>query len=336
MPIAPLQGYRFPMRGSAWYRALDDWAPSMIEAADPYRLGWLASDYAARRQIPAVAFFHSDLIGMLERRLGALSRPMITAYLQRLYRRFDLLLAPSNSMASKLMDLGFTNVAVQPLGVDIQTFSPARAEPQALRRRYGIQDNKRLLVFAGRNAREKNIPALVDAARRLGPGYHLIIAGLGMPHTGLSNVTTIDTHLTTEQTAWLLASADALLHGGDCETFALIALEAQACGTPVVGVRAGAMTERVEDAGFGTLAKEAEGTALASAVQALFTQWPQALHGGPERAALRGWVVSRFNWDTVLRGLLGHYARLGLEVEPGVAPRAKWDASSANTGLALI
>ncbi|RCI68055.1 glycosyltransferase family 1 protein, partial [Pseudomonas aeruginosa] len=93
-------------------------------------------------------------------------------YVSKLYGHFDRVLAPSRVMAEKLMRLGVADVHVQPLGVDLVTFHPSNRDP-GLRQELGLDEETRLLVFAGRGSREKNLPVLLDAIQRLGDGYHL-------------------------------------------------------------------------------------------------------------------------------------------------------------------
>lgn len=64
------------------------------------------------------------------------------------------------------------------LGVDAAAFSPQR-RTLALREieRLGLPADTRLLVYAGRFAREKNLPVLLQAFARLGAPYHLLLIG---------------------------------------------------------------------------------------------------------------------------------------------------------------
>jgi alpha-1,6-mannosyltransferase len=121
------------------------------------------------------------------------------------------------------------NVFVQPLGVDLQTFHPG-ARDKGLRAELGIAEDTRLLIFAGRGSKEKNLPVLLKCMQRLGPRYHLLLVGSSMPAVVPDNVSVIDGFCPAATVARLMASADALMHAGDQETFGLVILEAMACG----------------------------------------------------------------------------------------------------------
>src|SRR3546814_3889234 len=101
-----------------------------------------------------------------------------------------------------------------------------------------------------------------------------------------------------------MASADALVHAGDQETFGLVILEAMASGIPVVAVAAGAFTEIVHEH-CGLLCTPDNPQAMANAVRPLFAE------GCQRRGVLaRPHVARPHAWDSVFNSLLGHYPRV--------------------------
>ena len=99
----------------------------------------------------------------------------------------------------------------------------------------------------------------------------------------------------------MLASADALVHAGDQETFGLVVIEAMASGIPVVAVDAGAFGEIIPEH-CGVLCEPNHPLAMAAAVRQLFAE------NAPSRGAnARRHVEAHYAWDTVVAGLLGHY-----------------------------
>ncbi len=306
LPAPPLpfgHGYRFPLRRQPWVEQLMALAPDLIEAGDPYVLPWAALEAGRRLDIPVVGFYHSDLPRLVANRLGKWANHGLDAYVARLYQRFDRVLAPSEVMARKLRRLGVERTFVQPLGVDVERFHPRLRDP-ALRETLGLAPGTRLLIFAGRGSREKNLPLLLRTLQRLGRGYHLHLVGSSLPRRLPANVSRSSGFLNPEAVARLLASSDALLHGGASETFGLVVLEAMACGLPVVGIRAGAVAELVVP-GTGLLAASPAGADLSATVRALFADGYREMG----RIARRH-VVSHYAWDKVLPQLLGHYRDL--------------------------
>ncbi|WP_410474647.1 glycosyltransferase [Guyparkeria sp. TX1] len=312
-------GYRFPLRPGPWREALIELAPDAIESGDPYVTAHAAQAAAKRLGVPAVGFFHSDLSRLLALRCGDWVRPLSGRYLGRLYRRFDWMFAPSDVMASQLVDLGVRHVSVQRLGVDTSVFRPSAVQP-GLRDALGIPRDARLLVFAGRNTREKHVDQLVASLDELDDRYYLLLIGAGMPVGSHPRLRVVDYVADEHTLAAYLASADALLHAGDAETFGLVILEAMACGLPVVGVDAGATPELVDET-VGELVPKARAAALARGVTRLFDRdWRTA------GAAARRRAVRHYGWGPQLdRQLLrmGQLCREG-RVSDDSAAEASW------------
>lgn len=306
LPIPGSGGYRLPLRRSAIADLLVGLAPDLIEAGDPFAVAWAAVDAARRRQVPAVAYCHSN-IEMLARlfagrRLAAAAGRAARAYARRVYGRFDRVLAPSESMRRHLADWGVEHTACQPLGVDSAAFHPARAST-AWRTRMGFDESSRVLVYAGRFAPEKHLDVLAAAVAALGDPYVLLAIGAGpMPPRG-DRVRVLPFVAGIDELATAFASADAFVHAGDQETFGLSVLEAMACATPVVARSAEGLAELVDDSvGLGVDSGRAE--AFAEAIAALF-----ASDLGPRKRAARARAEAH-DWERVLPALLAQYRGL--------------------------
>jgi alpha-1,6-mannosyltransferase len=302
-PIPFANGYRLPSRLDAWRRAIEQLEPDIIEAGDPYQLAWTALAAGRRLKIPVVGFYHSDLPRLVGKRFGPVARAIAERYVVRLYSRFDLVLAPSMGIASRLERMGIANVRHQPLGVDCVLFHP-EARDGSLRQRLGIDPNARLLIYVGRFAREKNIPLLLEAARRLGQGYHLLLVGSGAHVAARERVTVLPYERDSSTLARLFASADAFVHAGTEETFGLVAIEAMSSGLPVVTV-AGSPVQELIDSATGMVAPRPTAEHMAAAVRNLFERNVAAMSH-----AARARVQSMYGWDQAFSLLLSHYASL--------------------------
>ncbi|PYB85075.1 MULTISPECIES: glycosyltransferase family 1 protein [Pseudomonas] len=303
VPAPPLpfgNGYRFPVRLAPWCKELRRLQPDLIEVGDPYLTAWAALEARRKLDVPVIGFYHSDLPLLVSNRMGNWFTPNVEAYVSKLYGHFDRVLAPSQVMADKLRRLGVENVHVQRLGVDLMQFHPDKRDP-GLRRELGIADTSRLLVFAGRGSREKNLPVLLDCMQALGQPYHLLLVGSNMPIGVPDNVSVIDHFCPPDEVARLLASADLLVHAGDQETFGLVILEAMASATPVVAVHAGAFGEIVNEQ-CGHLCPPNDGRAMAAAVREVFDHGVRQLGSQARRH-----VERHYSWDNVVSGLLQHY-----------------------------
>ena len=296
-------GYRVPLRLRAWRRTLCSLAPDVIEVGDPYHLAWVALRAADELGVPAVAFAHSDLARLLASRFGRGIGRITEAYLRRLYARFDLVMAPSSSIAERLHGIGVERVVVQPLGVDGEVFHPSRRDPE-LRTLLGLPSQTPLLIFAGRMAREKQIPLLQRAVHELGAPYHLLLVGGERLQHLSDQVTLLPYQQDSKRLARLLASADVLVHAGEHETFGMIFIEAMACGIPVIGMRSGAIAELIDE-DVGRIAEPGDIASLKRTIVDLFEQDMAAMG-----AAARQRVEQRYTWESAFVQQLECYARL--------------------------
>ena len=328
LPAVPLPGsggYRLPLRRAAVAHMLETLEPDLIESGDPYRVAWSSRDAAAALGIPAVAYCHSNLEAMarlmLGRGVGDLAARGARRYLRHVYAGFDLVLAPSRDMLGQLVDAGIDRAACQPLGVDTAVFHPSRASA-AWRSGLGIAADARVLVYAGRFAPEKHLDTLAGAVALLGAPYVFVALGSGpTPPPQGERVRVLPFVPDVDALATALASADAFVHAGDQETFGLSALEALACGTPIVVPDAAGLGE-LATSGTGIAVGRRDARGFADAIEALFERDRDAWRTSTRARA------AAFDWDRVFTDLTGHYARLlardratHREAEPD-APRA--------------
>ena len=297
-------GYRWPTsvkRWSAWVAAMK---PSIIEAGDPYTPGQGALEAGQRVGCPVVGFCHSDPAGLAALHFGEWAKKPVEKRWARLFSQFDRVVSPSRFIARRLEEAGVDNIVIRPLGVEIDTFRPERRDRQWLLDRLGLDQDARLLCFAGRPAKEKNVDVLIEAVQKLGAPYHLVLVGAGSGMPDEDRVISLPYETDPRAVAKIIASCDAFVHANDKEPFGLIVLEAMACGRPVVGVNAGGVAETVDDT-VGQLAARAEATDYAEAVEALFARDIEAIG----RAA-REKAVSQFAWNRVFEDLCAVYGQL--------------------------
>ena len=297
-------GYRWPASSRKWADQLVRLRPDVIEAGDPYGPGHAALEAGERLGAPVVGFCHSDPAALAALHLGEWAEPPVRRRWARLFRRFDQVVAPSRHIAERLAYAGVPRVTVQPLGVDTDLFHPAKADHDGVRRQLGLSAKTKLLVFAGRAAREKKIEVLLDAAAKLGPDYHLMLVGAGALAKPQANASFIDYVRDPSEVARLLASCDAFVHANDREPFGLVALEAMACGLPMVGVASGGIGELVDDE-VGQLAERATAADFAEAIEALFARDLHVIGQAARRRA-----VTKHSWDTTFEGLSALYGEL--------------------------
>jgi alpha-1,6-mannosyltransferase len=258
--------------------------PDIIESADPYQIGWKAISLGRFQQIPVVGFYHSHFPEAYLRRSAKFLGPRVTQqvmqlarqYVCKLYNRLEATLVPSEPLAADLTNWGVNNVRPVRLGVNTDTFRPEPDDARVTRDSLGIRADHTLLLYVGRLAHEKNTETLFGAydllQRRRPDDFHLLVIGDGPQREQLralqrqgARVSWMGYCTDAADLARHYRAADLFVHPGVQETFGLVALESQACGTPVVGIR-GSYMDRVILHHQETWARENTAEALAHAI----------------------------------------------------------------------
>jgi alpha-1,6-mannosyltransferase len=307
-------GYRWPSSVKRWGAWVASMKPSLIEAGDPYTPGQGALEAGQRAGCPVVGFCHSDPAGLAALHFGEWAKKPVEKRWARLFGQFDRVISPSRFIARRLEEAGIRDIVIRPLGVEIDTFRPDRRDRDWLLKRLGLPASARLLCFAGRPAREKNIDVLIEAVQKLGAPYHLVLVGAGQGMPAEDRVIALPYERDPKAVARIIASCDAFVHANDKEPFGLIVLEAMACGRPVVGVNAGGVAETVTN-DVGQLARSADPDDYAQAIEALFARDVEAIG-----TAARVHTVETFAWNRVFEGLCMTYAEVSGRpefVQPG-------------------
>jgi len=290
-------GYRWPTSVRRWGAWVASMKPAIIEAGDPYTPGQGALEAGQRASCPVVGFCHSDPAGLAALHFGEWAKKPVEKRWARLFSQFDCVVSPSKFIARRLEEAGVGNIVIRPLGVEIDTFRPDRRDRDWLLKRLGLGADARLLCFAGRPAKEKNIDVLIEAVQKLGAPYHLVLVGAGTGMPPEDRVIALPYERDPKAVARIIASCDAFVHANDKEPFGLIVLEAMACGRPVVGVNAGGVAETVDNS-VGQLAQSADPKDYAEAIEALFERDIEAIG-----QAARAHTVERFAWNRVFEDL---------------------------------
>jgi len=303
--------YRALLNLRAIEEILERERPDLIESSDPYQIGWKAIAAGRALRVPVVGFYHSHFpeaylrggAKFLGKRGTQRAMELTRAYVRRLYNRFQATLVPSETLGGLLSEWGVRNVRPVRLGVNTRVFKPLPDDRAATRDSLGAGHGQTLLLYTGRLSREKNTQTLLRAFELLHQRdqnkFYLVIIGDGPQRTKvqklqrrIENVSWIPYCAESVDLARYYRAADLFVHPGVQETFGLVALESQACGTPVVGIRGSymdgiichdqkswaqnnspdALAEAVED--FSAKKLSALGKTAAGATERLYS-WPR-------------------------------------------------------------
>lgn len=300
-PGAP--GYRLVTARAEVADAVARFAPDVLEISDRTTLRWLAR-WARSRGIAAVLVSHESVTDVA--RTYGVPRPVAATLASGIHRGgalpFDAVVAPSRFAARELRLAG-VRTRVVPLGVDRATFHadtgrPAEAPDAPLR-----------LLHVGRLSQEKypflSVKTLIELVL-WGVDAELVVVGDG-PHrdrvqrAAAGFPVTFLGHRDAPEVGDLMRASDVVLAPAPAETFGLAALEALACGTPVVCGTTGALPEVVGDGGR---VVPAGPTAFANAVLAL-TRDPAVAARVRARARAR---AARLTWEASAAAMLDVHA----------------------------
>lgn len=206
-------------------------------------------------------------------------------------------------------------------GVDLEHFkrTPLRmAEAQQLRQKLAIPASSLVIGFVGRFTRDKGIPELYAAFRRLRnsfPDFRLLLVGdfedgdpvpRAVRDAIISEQDIVVTGMVPD-TAPYYALMDVLVLPTYREGLGTVSIEAQAAGVPVVTTRVTGAVDSIVDGITGLLVPPADEQALAGALRKLLAHAESRRRMGQAGAA---WVEDRFRQEVVWRALIDDYTRI--------------------------
>jgi D-inositol-3-phosphate glycosyltransferase len=238
----------------------------------------------------------------------------------------DRLIANTDSEARDLVELYDADpdaVAVVPPGVDLDLYRPGSRS--AARARLGLPAGREVLLFVGRIQPLKAPDLLIRAlAAMVGRTPSLrdrlmavVVGGMSGPgaaepghlhrlatHLGVADMVRFEPPATGERLADFYRAASVTVVPSYSESFGLVALESQACGTPVVAARVGGLATTVSDGQSGLLVEGHDPQRYAEVLTRLLVDADlrRSLSTGAVRHA------AGFSWDRTVDGVMEVYA----------------------------
>jgi D-inositol-3-phosphate glycosyltransferase len=224
----------------------------------------------------------------------------------------------------------FPRIAVIPCGVDTTLFAPG--DPARARTALGLERGP-IVLYVGRIAPIKGLEPLLDAVaylRERGRPVRLLIIGGDADESldgheaslreraerlGLGrSVAFLGPQRQSDLRTYYVA-ADVVVMPSYYESFGMVALEAMACGSPVIGSRVGGLATTVRDGITGFLVPEGDAVALADRIADVVSD--------PALRARLGWEGVRWaaehRWPCVAEAVCREYARFEPRAEPHLA-----------------
>lgn len=292
------------------------------------QVGWLARD---RWAVPLVHTAHT-LAAVKNAALanGDSPEPPLRAVgEQQVVDEADRLIVNTEDEAQQLISLHHANpdrIDVVHPGVDLATFTPG--DQLAARSALGIAADEEVVAFVGRIQPLKAPDVLLRAVAKL-PGVRVLVAGgpsgsgfisrpaaagLAAPdglvrladELGISDRVTFLPPQSREQLVDVYRAADLVAVPSYSESFGLVAIEAQACGTPVVAAAVGGLPVAVRDGVSGILV---DGHGIDEWAAAIAGVLDREQHSPQTMKAAAIEHAASFSWANTVDALLASYSR---------------------------
>jgi phosphatidylinositol alpha 1,6-mannosyltransferase len=305
--------YRFPLTLSAAVRRdLEGFAPNIVHISSPDRVSRQAAKWARDRKLPVLCSVHTRFETYFRYYNMSFVEPLVEAWLRKLYRKCDALVAPSESFAQVLREQRMNyDIDIWSRGVDREIFNSGRRD-LAWRRAQGLQDDLPVIGFLGRLVMEKGLDVFsdaIDAINRRKVPHQVMVIGEGPARGWFESRLPGAAFVGFQGGADLgraVASMDMLFNPSVTETFGNVTLEAMACAMPVIAAKATGSQSLVEDKVSGRLITPGAIAQFADALQAYCADPKlRTAHGqaGEERSL-------EYSWDAINQTVADTYLRL--------------------------
>lgn len=311
LPFYPELRINIPRR-FVWER-VRAFQPDLVHIVAPFFLGPFGLSYARRLNVPILASFHTHVPRYVRHYGGGFIEPIVWSYLRALHNQAHLNLCPSTETLKDLRSHGFERVRWWRRGIDTQRFSPGPRDVTMRARLSGGQPDDLLVVYVGRLSPEKRLETIRDPLFAI-PGVRLAMVGGGPSQEQLKRhfrgtPTSFAGFLRGDELVAAYRAADVFLFPSTTETFGLVALEAMACGVPVIAANTGGVLDIISDGENGLLFDPEHPAQIGALVQRLKDD-----PGLRQDLARRGLLHARGrSWQATMDQLIDYY-RLTIRV----------------------
>lgn len=292
-------------------RIVSQEAPDEIYISTPGPVGLLGILASKLLHVPVTAVYHTDFTSQFKQIIGDDTMCRTTEeYVNWFYSLADRVASPTREYSEMLCKRGFNPAKIKLFkrGINPRIFTPV-GSGEFLKKKFGISDGITLL-HSGRVSKEKNLDFLAEVYAEIlrhEPSINLIFAGDG-PYFNMyrkkmrkfERVYFTGRVPRTELPAFY-ASSNLLVFPSVTDTFGMVVLEAQACGTPALVSTAGGPQEIIINGKTGFAANADSVQDWSSTLLGLFELIKSYPHIYLEmRAASRKHVMQTYSWSAVL------------------------------------
>jgi glycosyltransferase involved in cell wall biosynthesis len=276
-PLSPEDRVGYPSARLHVPRLLEDLKPDVVHSQTEFTIGFGGKAYCLRHDVPHFMTCHTWYEHYITTYFPLLpasfARAVASSWSRADYRLIDGLVVPSRWMQGLVRSYGVDcPIEVIPTGIDPDDFSLAPDVMGEAAARFHVKvpdiSGRRILLYTGRIAKEKNIDFLLGVMQRIresAPDALLVLAGRGPQEArlqesvraqGLEAHVRFAGYLDRRELTYVLSRAEAFVFASKTETQGLVLVEAMMCRVPVVAVRARGTEEFLVDDKGGYLVEE--------------------------------------------------------------------------------
>lgn len=257
--IYPMAAFKFPFYTQRQWaipslkikEILEEFQPDLVHAANPISLAASGVYYSKKLGIPLICSFHTNIPNYLDHYHLNFLKPHIWNYLRELHNSASINLVTSKAMYKLLEENGIQGLRVLPIGVDVINRHKKFYSEEMRDKLTGGEKDKKLLIFVGRLAPEKEIESLKELMDSR-EDVRLAIIGDGPSREDLEKLfegtnTIFTGFLKGEELSQAYATGDALIFPSQSETLGLVITEAMASKTPVIAAFSEPTIEQIKD-----------------------------------------------------------------------------------------
>lgn len=302
-------------------RELDAFKPDLVHVVNPVVLGLWGTAIAKQRNLPLLSSYHTDITSYSKHLKLWFLTPLSRSFLRDVHNQAHVNLCTSSQMVAEARSYGIKRVRLWRKAIDTEQYQPSKRSAAMRERLSDGNPDAPLLVYVGRLSNEKRLEWLLEPLKRL-PGVRLALVGSGPAEEHLRSVfagtpTVFTGYLAGDDLAAAYASADVFAFPSDTETLGFVAMEAMACGVPVVGARAGGIPDVIDDGVNGFLFTPGDSADLTEKLRLLLHDDELRAQFG-QRARLE---MQQWGWREATTGLVEHY-------EQAITVRRRFDPPS--------
>ncbi len=221
----------------------------VIHSHAPFSMGFQALRVSEKLGIPHVHTYHT-LLTEYRHYVPLPFRPTeeaVKEFSAWFCNLTDAVIAPTDKIKEELISYGVTvPIKVLPTGIDVENFQ--KPLTFSLREKYSIPSDHKIVLYAGRIAKEKNVDFLLESFALLRSSIKkvtLVMAGNGPEvqetlhrahRLGISENVILTGYVKRDMLVEYYRQADVFAFASVTETQGLVVLEALAAGLPVVAV----------------------------------------------------------------------------------------------------